>query len=159
MATPTYTAIASHTLTSPSASYDFGTLPTTYKHLRLIVTQVQTDGSAGRTFVRFNNDTASNYHYVQFGSSNTSTTSDQSDSVNYAMIGYNNDKNVLNRADIFGYRSSFGKTVLSLHGDNYPEVGLICSTWRNSAAITSLQVGCLGTFATGTNVTLYGLVG
>jgi hypothetical protein len=160
MPTNTYNPIFTQTLASPSASIEIGTVPSTYKHLRLILNQRGTDGTAGRTALRFNGDTASNYHYVQWGSTNTSTTSDQSLSVNYAMVGYNADDNMLNRVDIFGYNTTqFNKTIMSVHGDNYPEVGQIASTWRNTNAITSISVICLGVFPTGTNVTLYGLAG
>lgn len=160
MPTNTYTVIQSYTFPSAAATVTLNTLPTTYTNLKLVVVLPSVAATAGRTALRFNGDTASNYHYAQFGSSNTSTTADQSDSVNYCMIGYNNGTHALTITDIPGYRTTnFNKTIYSFIGSPYPEVGNICSTWRNTAAITSIQVYGLGTFPAGTNVTLYGLVG
>jgi len=158
MPTNTYNVIISSTVASPTATISLGTIPSTYKNLRLILAQKGTDGSAGRTALRFNGDSGSNYHYVQWASTNSSTNSDQNDSVTYCMIGYNANNNVLQTVDICGYNSTaFYKSTLAQHGDSYPEVGQVLATWRNTAAITSIDVICLGTFATGTNVTLYGL--
>jgi len=159
MPTNTYDVIQSYTLPSNAASFTFNTLPITYTHLRLVSVSPAVSSTAGRTAVRFNGDSGSNYHYLQIGSSNTSTTSDTADGVTYCMTGYTNGSNNMQVAEIHGYQStSFNKSLYSHHGDTYPEVGFMVSTWNNTAVITSIQVFCLGTLAAGTNITLYGIV-
>lgn len=160
MPTNTYDVIQSYTFASAGGSITLNTLPTNYTHLRIVNVRPAVSSSAGRTALRFNGDSGANYHYLQIGSTNTSTTSDTADSVTYALSGYNAGSNGMEMIDIHGYRSTnFNKSIYSHLGDTYPERGWLVSTWNNTAAITTIEVFCLsGTFPAGTNITLYGMV-
>jgi hypothetical protein len=160
MPTNTYDVIQSYTFSSASGSITLNTLPTSYTHLKLICAIPAVGSSAGRTGLRFNGDSAANYHYLQAGSTNTSTSSDTADGVAYALTGYNAGSNGMQVIDIHGYRSTaFNKSIYSHMGDTYPERGWMVSTWNNTAAITTIEVFCLaGTFPAGTNITIYGIV-
>jgi hypothetical protein len=160
MPTNTYNAIETTTLASTATSFTFATIPQTYQNLVVVTNTTAASGTAGRTALRFNGDSGANYHHAQFGASNTTWGPEQDDSITYAMTGYYNNANSLQVTEVMGYKSTdFNKNVLSRFGDNYPEVGMMASTWRNTAAITSIQVICLGVFPVGTIITLYGLVG
>jgi hypothetical protein len=160
MPTTTYDVIQSYTFASAASSITLNTLPTTYTHLKLISVSPAVSSTAGRTGLRFNGDSNANYHYLQIGSTNGSTTSDTADGVSYALTGYNAGSNSMQIMDIHGYRSTaFNKSIYAHHGDTYPERGWMVSTWNNTAAITTIEVFCLsGTFPAGTNITLYGIV-
>lgn len=159
MPTNTYDVIQSYTFASAASSVTLNTLPISYTNLRLVHVSPAVSSTPGRVTLRFNGDSDSNYHHLQWGASNTSTTSETSDNMTYAMIGYNSSSNNMQISEIHGYRStSFNKSVYSHHGDTYPEVGVMLSTWNNTAVITSIQVLCFGTFPAGSNITLYGMV-
>ena len=160
MPTNTYSAIQTYTFASASGSITLNTLPTSYTHLKLICAVPAVASTSGRTAVRFNGDSGANYHYLQIGSTNTTTTSDTADSVTYALTGYNAGSNGMQVLDIHGYRSTaFNKSLYSHIGDTYPERGWMVSTWNNTAAVTTIEVFCVGgTFPAGTNVSLYGIV-
>jgi hypothetical protein len=154
----TYDLIQATTLTSTNSDIVLNTLPTTYENLILkVTTPTSGGGSAGRTFLRFNSDSGSNYHHKVLGSSGTSVSTGR-ESQTYALIGYYGGANSVSIVDIMGYRSSFHKSSAIRYGNNYPESAVQVSVWRNTAAITQITVGCLGVFPINTKVSLYGLV-
>jgi|688.fasta_scaffold86347_4 hypothetical protein len=157
MPTPTYDLIQSTTLTSTSSSIVLNTLPTNYENLVLKITTPTTNATAGRTFLRFNSDSGSNYHHKVLGASGTGVNT-ASENQTYALIGYYSGANSVSIVDIMGYRSSFHKSSAIRYGNNYPESAVQISTWRNTAAITDITVGCLGVYPVNTKVALYGLV-
>lgn len=158
MPTPTYTLIQSTTLTSTTSSIVLDTLPTNYENLVLkVTTPTGGGGTAGRTFLRFNSDSGSNYHHKVLGSSGSSVSHGR-ESQSYALIGYYGSANSVSIVDIMGYRSSFHKSSAIRYGNSYPESAVQVSVWRNTAAITEITVGCLGVYPVNTKVALYGLV-
>jgi hypothetical protein len=154
----TYELIEARTLASATSTITLDTLPTTYENLILkLTTPVSNSNTAGRTILRFNSDTGSNYHYKYLGSSNASVSGGNETNSAYTLIGYYGGANSISIVDILGYRSSFHKTSVTRYGNNYPEAAIGVNVWRNTTAITSITVSCLGTFPVGTKVALYGL--
>jgi hypothetical protein len=153
----TYELIEARTLSSTASSIVLDTLPTTYENLVLKLTTPTTNATSGRTILRFNSDTGSNYHYKYLGSSGSSVSGGNETNNTYALIGYYGGANSISIVDILGYRSSFHKSSVTRYGNNYPEAAIGVNVWRNTTAITSITVGCLGTFPVGTKVALYGL--
>jgi hypothetical protein len=57
--------IADTTLGSDTANFDFTSIPSTYKHLKLVLSlRSDVAATSDGVFVRFNNDTAANYDYI-----------------------------------------------------------------------------------------------
>ena len=175
-----FTLIGDSLLAAPAASFDTntilgGNLPTTYKHLRMVL-YGRSDRAAAATElaqVRFNGDsTAGHYMYATstFTSAATTLGGTNSDSAatlttipaatataNYfglcevALPAYNETTGFKNYAATGGYHD----TAAAGHQDGF----LVGGFWLSTAAITRIVVIC-GTganFIAGSHFTVYGL--
>lgn len=157
----TYTPIATNTLASPATSVTFSSISASYTDLVLVCSIINV--STGAVLVRFNGDSGSNYSraviygsgsaigYVQYSAQtsafltgNADPTSTQPNIIVADIPLYSNTskyKNILSRA---GAATGSG-------------LDYTANTWRNTAAINSIQVlnGSSNNFATGSVFTLY----
>ena len=154
----TYTQIASQTLNSTTSSVNFSNISGSYTDLVLVVAGTLTTGT-DNIALQFNGDTGNNYSVVSmlgdgsaasaFRSSNIANAGrcamgTSSSSAIYSVNGYSN--------------STMYKTVLGRGGMSSYGVDERVSTWRNTAAITSILVfPTTYSFASGTVVSLYGI--
>jgi hypothetical protein len=153
MPTPTYRPLASFTLASAVASVTFGSIPSTYKDLIIVVT------SASATTIRMiiNGDTGANYPLVTLrgSSSGVSSTSSTANSV-----GLTDDVGI-GTSQIFDYSATDKhKTILrrrnTIAGD---ATDAAAYRWASTAAITTLKFDLAsGNLPIGTNCSLYGIV-
>jgi hypothetical protein len=159
----TYDKIGTTTLTSPAAEIDFTSF-SGYTDLVLIVNASMTV-TGGSTYVRFNNDSSSNNRIVfivnNFGTKINTTTN----GVGLGTFNGNSAQPWVSEMHIFNYANTTqNKSVMCRSGS--PEAGgtssteVICSSWENTAAITSIKVryNQAGNFATGSTFTLYGIL-
>lgn len=167
-----WTLIESQTLGSSQASVTLGSggsLPQTYKTLKLLVSVRHDGGSGIQIGYRFNGDTGSNYsRRLVFGDGSTSASASGA-SETYARFAFTSDStgtaNTFGNAElnIPNYAGSTNKATSSDGvGENNATLayqGLHAGLWSTTAAITSITVVLAGTgnLLSGSTFTLYGL--
>jgi hypothetical protein len=153
MPTPTYTPLANFTLASAVASITFGSIPSTYRDLVIVVTSA----SASTVRVTINGDTGSNYSLVNLRASASGASSATTTSAN---VGATDDVG-FGTLQIFDYSATNKhKTMIrrrvTTAGDA-TDVGAV--RWASTAAITTLRFDLAsGNLPIGTNCSLYGIV-
>lgn len=159
----TYEPIATTTLGGAAASITFSSIAATYTDLRIVL--VGTITSIVDCIMQYNSDTATNYSYARLSSNGTATSTDTINNNGNIRISFGNPSTSIPfmiTNDIFSYAGSTYKTALTTwSGDTNGSgnVGRIVSTWRSSAAITSVVMTASGsTWTTGTTATLYGIL-
>lgn len=166
-------AIAESILSSASATIDFASIPSTYKHLRLVILARKNASGTTNVALRFNNDSGSNYDYHRMLLNNAALTATASVGQTVGEIGFATTSTA--SAGLFGQcvvdiaryagtvhqklaQSTFsqadGITAAGLRA------GIYHASWRSTAAINriTLLLGS-GSFDTGSMATLYGYNG
>ena len=157
----TYEPIATTTLASAAGSYTFSSIPATYTDLILVVVG-KSDGVNADFGLRFNSDSGGNYSRLYLYGSGSSATSGVTANSTYTQnMNFSNVNTEVNRVFIQNYSNTTTyKTCLS-RVDDAASLGTVAqvSTWRNTSAITSIQVMTAGTalLQIGTTLTLYGI--
>ena len=154
----TYTPIATTTLGSAVSTYTFSSIPSAYTDLVLIASGTVNSGSYF-TF-RFNSDTGSNYSETSMYGDGSSAGSTRNSNQTYMLIGGIRTTQTTIITHIMNYsNATTNKTAISRSNNAAVEAATTVGLWRNTAAITSIQVGTGGanTFQIGTTFTLYGI--
>jgi hypothetical protein len=159
----TYEPIATTTLSSAASSITFSSIPGTYTDLRLVVNCISVGSSTG--YVRFNSDSATNYSRTNVrgngsvAASGRGTSSSEGVAIQASQATGTNP--VLWTLDVFSYAGSTNKTTLATAANDQNGTGNVeytVSLWRNTAAITSLEIRTtIDNFNSGTTATLYGI--
>ena len=159
----TYEPIQTYTLSSAATTITFSSVPSTYTDLRLILTSQSTTSNGA--YLRFNNDTGSNYSYTYLrgnGTDATSSNSSNDGNPNLLIPLEGSSRYSLNIIDVLSYVGSTYKTALI--SDNGSNIGAgsiwrIVGMWRNTAAIATMTLTSVSSsdFLTGTVATLYGI--
>jgi len=164
MPTPTYTALATVTLGTTTASVTFGSIPATYRDLILIDHAIANEGSTIGMLLRYNGDTASNYSTVfMFGDVTNATVSGSTTTTGAIASRIPNVNRSAGVTTIMDY-SATDKHKTSLSRGNalgQANVSVIAyaSRWANTDAITSLTVLLeSGSFLSGSTLSLYGVI-
>ena len=163
MPTPTYTALATRTLTGTAASVTFSSIPATYRDLILVTDATITQASSTDGYgLRFNGDTGSNYSYVRMVG-NGSTATSASGTTTYALAGVIGDVNKgLTMFQIMDYSATDKhKTVITRSNGSFGNwTQASASRWANTAAITSVLLRSDGSynFTVGSTFSLYGVI-
>jgi hypothetical protein len=158
----TYEPIATTTLSSAAASITFSSIAATYTDLRIVL--VGTVTSIVDCIMQYNSDTAGNYSYTRLQGTGTAVQSDATANSTNIRISYGNPSTSIPfmiTNDIFSYAGSkYKPTLTTWSGDTNAtgNVGRTVSTWRSTAAITSVVMTASGsTWKVGTIATLYGI--
>ena len=166
MATATYDKIATTTLGSAASSITFSSIAASWTDLRLVFVPI---GSVAGNTVRMqlNGDTGSNYSDTSLRAEGTTASSSSNTSVTFLTLSLSGTHATipsLFTIDFFSYAGSTYKTALLTSGEDTNTVGRYVGRnvqmWRNTAAITSINLylsGVSQTYATGTTATLYGI--
>jgi hypothetical protein len=175
MPTPTYTPLATITLSSSANNVTFSSIPTSgYRDLILVVNgrSTYTTDAADGVSVRLNSDTAANYTYIRMGGTGSSAFVDAATSQTRAFVasmrssGSSNTDPSVAIIQIMDYSASDKyKTILgrgnSTAGDG---VTAHASRWANTVAMTTLAVfperglqGSSSQWAIGTTFNLFGI--
>lgn len=159
----TYTPIASITLGAAASSVTFSSIPQTYTDLVLIINAGLTTGEADAS-LRFNSDTGTNYsRTVLYGNGTSALSARNSNSDTIITIQFGALSNgPLTKIEIMNYsNTTTNKTVLQRAGYASSIVALTAGLWRNTAAITTIDVGNRGgtTYVVGSTFNLYGILG
>jgi predicted ribonuclease toxin of YeeF-YezG toxin-antitoxin module len=164
--TGTYTLISSQTLGSSASSVTFSSLPQTYTDLVLVISAA---ASAQKDIdLRFNSDTAGNYSNTWIAGNGTSTHTGRTTSTSSLYITYYGGVvttlgNSLHMVYLQDYANSTTyKTVLSRASSAGAGVDAVVGQWRNTAAITNIQIGPnmqqgVNTWSSGSSFKLYGI--
>ena len=160
----TYVPISTQTLGSAVASVTFSSISGAYTDLVLVCSIKQSTGGAN-VGMQFNNDTGANYSDTILTANGSGTASIRNTGTTYIQTYYYGTPlsttfspdiiNIMNYANTTTY-----KTVLVRSGEAGGGLSLITSLWRSTAAITEIDVNCLGgqNFAIGSTFTLYGIL-
>lgn len=173
MPTPTYTALANYTVPAGGKSLvTFSNIPTTYRDLVLIISSTfetfNTGNGKGATVIRFNSDSASNYHHVQMsGDQNGPLSNSYSQTfLDLMLASYEDDVNPTTYiVNIFDYaQTDKHKTILCNAnlpaGNQYPRVSFNSYRWASTTQISSLSLFSIvsgGLYNPGTTFGLYGV--
>ena len=163
MPTPTYTPIASTTLSSSQTSVTFNTF-SGYRDLVLVCSYDLT--ATNTPAIRINSDTGSNYSYVNMANDGGSTPRSSTATLSYSPLHPTNSVGgfseltmaVVNFFDVSA--TDKHKSILTRSGNT--EFGFteaVASRWANSSAITSITFLALSsTIKAGSSFSLYGIV-
>jgi hypothetical protein len=154
----TYSTVATTTLGSAQASYTFSSIPGTYTDLVLIVSG--SISAAQNIGVEFNGDSGSNYSFTRIYGDGSSAFSDRVSNLVFSYLGIWGTTQSTLVASIQNYANTTTfKTSLGRGNWAADYVSAYVSTWRNTAAITSMKVLPAGanTLSSGTVLTLYGI--
>lgn len=166
----TYSLINSTSLSATATSVTFSAIPATFDDLELVISARGTDAAVDRDFntIRFNGDTATNYSYRRLqgnGATASSAGTANATSINLpsAYPGANATASTFGNTAIYipGYRVSQNKPISAFNAmeTNATTAYLTVNAalWRNTAAITSIEITAQGTFAIGSTFWLYGI--
>lgn len=164
-----FESIATFTAAGGEASYNFTSIPSTYKHLQLR-TSVRNTSTGSFLYGQFNGDTGANYSFHNLSGDGASASASGSNGNSILRIGrmpISTDlANVYGTSivDILDYGStSKNKTIRVLMGADFNGSGtvyLYSNAWFNTAAVSSILVyPAANTFAAGSTVALYGIKG
>lgn len=147
-------ALASVTLGSAASSITFGSIPGTYRDLRLVNFQGSANGNQD-VGVQFNGVGGTTHVYMAglgSGSGSSGTGAD--------LLGYVNGPGLLNQIDILDYSATDKhKSGLIRYGADTNFAAAAAFRWASTSAITTIRLYLgTGTFSAGSSFTLYGIV-
>lgn len=156
----TYEPIATSTLSSTASIITFSSIPSTYTDLVLVVACL--DSGAGRTRLRLNGDSATNYSRTNLVGTGTSTASYQaSNETQFDMSVAAGTSSTAPTAQIISINNYSNtttyKTILSRYSLASGAVEAMVGLYRSTSAITSVSYFTQGTLQIGTTATLYGI--
>jgi hypothetical protein len=160
----TYEPIATTTLGSTQAGVTFSSISSAYTDLRLVI-NTATNISA-YPFIQFNSDTGSNYSETELLGTGSAAQSSRGSNLTHIQTFNVNTTTAIDTMmtwDIMNYSNSTTyKTVLLRSNAAGNGVNACVGLWRNTAAITSIYVGCINSavarnYLTGSTFTLYGI--
>ena len=164
-----YESIATVTLTGNSTGFSLSSIPSTYTHLQLRCFLISGSGD-NDVLMRFNSDSGSTYSYHTLYGTGSAAGADGSANQTFMYLARNFATASVGAAsvvDILDYKDTNKyKTARFLSGfeDNtshagYRDLGLYSGSWRNTAAITSIDIVVAGGYSLGqyTQVALYGI--
>jgi len=159
-------AIATTYLEADAASVTFSSIPATYEHLQLRVSE-RADGPNGSIRMQFNDDTASNYAYHRMrGTGSTVSTGVSSPNSFIYLIGATTSDEAPfyggNIIDILDYaNSNKATTIQAVVGtrltQSSPFVTFNSGLWTSTAAVTKIKIYEYNGWKRGSSFTLYGL--
>ena len=169
MATNTYQALLTQTLSTAASSITFSSIPQGYTDLRLVIqTKGSTTSSASVLSMQFNLDTTSNYSVTRLLGSGTAATSDRFSNQSLIDCGYILDSQStpwgISTIDVFNYANTTTyKTSLirwnTTGNSNY--VAAVVGLWRKTPeAINRIDLNLTNassTFSIGSTFTIYGI--
>ena len=157
----TYDPIATQTLGSAAASITFSSIPATYTDLFFVVNGNNVT-AASYLFLRFNNDTGSNYSYTNMIGDGSATASQRQSSISLIRLNANQSGSTsIWKINVMNYsNTTTNKTMLSRFdfGGTSGGVEAFVGLWRSTSAINRVDfIPNTGNLAAGMTITLYGI--
>ena len=167
-----FESIATTLGTGSSATISFSSIPATYKHLQIrFIARVTNADTANNQFLQFNSDTGANYSWHLIEGDGAAATSNGLANYNYTFAGRVSAATAaagimgVGIIDILDYANTNKyKTIKTLSGQDRNGGGVArfdSGNWRNTAAITSIQLINSSTtnYTTDSQFALYGIKG
>ena len=165
----TYTLISSNVLSSSAASVTFSSIPATYTDL-VLRWSARNTGAGENAQIRFNADSASNYSRTNLYGDGSAANSIRGTSETYFYFGFSIDASTRTAstfasAELYipNYTAAINKPIsgfstIETNATACDTPAVIAALWRNTAAITSIEVGPVtNSFASGSSFYLYGI--
>jgi len=157
--------LATITLGSSASSVTFGSIPATYRDLRLVIT-IPNGYSGSGSGIKFNSDTdyTNNYSRVVMGGNGTSAYSFSNSgasnpTANHDLGALRSDSNLI--ADFMDYSATDKhKTVLARENGAANESAAQVTRWASTAAVTTITLttdGSPANLPAGSTFSLYGV--
>ena len=166
MATNTYVALDRVTVGTATPSITFSSISQAYTDLVIVASALTSSDGTGLQF-RFNSDSGSNYSNTFLEGNGTSATSNRESNQTNIQISFNVGNNSTDPSasivSIMNYsNTTTNKTLLarwsSASGGTFPGTSATVGLWRNTAAITSVEVFTgSGNINIGSTFSLYGI--
>ncbi len=163
--TATYEVINTQTLGTAVADVYFNSIPQTYTDLVLIISG--NSASYFNTAFRFNGDSGTNYSFTELYGTGTTAASNRNSGNQFGRFDNYGGMDTTGRniivANFMNYSNSTTyKTVINRANNaagTYPAAQANVNLWRNTAAITSINVlsSTGANFSIGSTFTLYGI--
>lgn len=157
-------ALATTTLGSAASSVTFGSIPATYRDLRLVSLVPSLSGAplASGAWIRFNSDSGANYNTVYAYGNGSATGSGTEVSVSTLFWGAFPAAGGMANLDILDYSATDKhKSVLGRADGNGGSTWMHAGRWASTSAITSILLEApdtgTKTFAAGSTFSLYGI--
>lgn len=159
MPTKTYKPLANLTLSTSAASVTFGSIPSTYRDLVLIIAGTRTGDN--NVQIRFNSDTGSNYTWV-WARGNGSIAESGSETLSFiplAALALTTNAQLNGIVHIMDYSATDKhKAVLSRFSQDSTQSVMSANRWANTAAINTIQIFTGNNdFGSGSTFALYGI--
>jgi hypothetical protein len=163
-----YESIATVTVGSAVSSISFTSIPSTFKHLQVRAIQATTT-TDDDIECRFNSDTGSNYSVHRLRGNGSAASADGYANVTQFEVGRSPSAasafgplvfDILDYADTNKYTT--GRSLFGSDGNGSGWIMLSSGNWRNTAAITTIQLRPSAggnTFVTNSHFALYGIKG
>lgn len=153
-------ALATTTLGSTASSVTFGSIPASYRDLRIVVSGTTTSASVDALVLRLNGDTGSNYPVV-YATGDGVSASGGAPNYAYSSMGLIGTSQSVSTIDILDYAQTDKHKALLGRG-NTPGWGtrMIAGRWASLSAVTTVLIYTEAslTFSIGTTFSLYGIV-
>jgi hypothetical protein len=166
MATNTYVALQTVTVLSPTTSVNFNLSGVTgYTDLVLVIANGSTNNPTNHTY-QFNGDggTGSLYSTTWLTGNGSAAVSNRHSNDTSILPDYNGYMNSTSNVNTISHFMNYSnnttyKTVLSRSNNAAIGTDATVGLWRNTNAITSIQVisGSINTFNTGVTLSIYGI--
>jgi hypothetical protein len=156
----TYEPIATNTLSSTATIITFSSIPNTYTDLVLVVACL--DSGAGRTRLRLNGDSATNYSRINLVGNGSGAASYQASNETQfdlsVAAGTSSTSPTAQIISVNNYsNTTTNKTILSRYNLASGATEVMTGLYRSTSAITSVSYFTQGTMQIGTTATLYGI--
>lgn len=154
-----------------TTTFQFTNIPQTYQDLMMIISarNITTAVTVSQVIPQFNNDGTTNYSYSVLRGNGSSPSSGRVSNTNFTYGGSTSSGNatsnvfgsivfhVLDYASSSKFKTLLERSAADINGSG--EVDLAVSTWRSTAAITTISMGqSYGTaYEAGSVATLYGI--
>lgn len=160
----TYSQIASTTISTPTNTVSFNSIPSTYTDLVVVLTA---NAAAGNYhLLKINNDTGSNYSRTWlYGNGSTTSSGKQANAsgpiyFSVDLIASASNTFSVEILNINNYSNTSTYKTIMTRGNSTPELlGITYSSWRSTAAINSLVLttDAAGNYSAGSTFSLYGI--
>jgi hypothetical protein len=156
----TYEPIATSTLSSTASIITFSSISGTYTDLVLVVACL--DNGAGRTRLRLNGDSGSNYSRINLvGNGSSANSYSGSNETQFDLSVAAATSSTVPTVQIISINNysntTTNKTILSRYNLASGAVEAMVGLYRSTSAITSVSYFTQGTMQIGTTATLYGI--
>ncbi len=158
MPTPTYTPLATITLTGTPTTVTFSSIVGTYRDLVLVFDAV--GSTSTNVNLQFNDDGANVYTAVRMNGTGTAAqggTYSGTVAIITESAFLTTSSRCVSISHIIDYTQSKHKTVLTRSSNAENGVDIWANRWANTAAITKITVNSSG-FAASSTFTLYGVI-